>query len=242
MKPKGKPKVKSGSKIPTTSINTNKKKADNPSGAKTGTKKIDKAFLKKNEFALILMGALLLTIIIFFIFFRSSDNSVKSVVSDSPGSSFVALEKRIEALETALKIVEKTNKTGAMENKKKSDTDSLESRVVRLETAVLIKFESLIERMDRFEKKIGTGTLKNKIIASKPVAAKPKTVSPPVKKKAIATVKKTTKKASMFHTVQKKETLWSISKKYKTTVAALKKLNNLSEKDKIYPGDNIIVK
>ena len=48
-------------------------------------------------------------------------------------------------------------------------------------------------------------------------------------------------KARQFHTVQKGETMWDISQKYKTTVATIRKLNNLSPEDKIYPGSNILV-
>ena len=50
------------------------------------------------------------------------------------------------------------------------------------------------------------------------------------------------KKESIFHTVQKGETLFSISKKYNTSVEALKKLNNLPANAAIFPGNNILVK
>ena len=62
MKNKGKP----GSKMPTTKTNTNKNKQ--PETQNTGGK-LNTSLLKKNEFALIVLGALLLTIIIFFLFF-----------------------------------------------------------------------------------------------------------------------------------------------------------------------------
>lgn len=44
-----------------------------------------------------------------------------------------------------------------------------------------------------------------------------------------------------IHTVQKGDTLWTISKKYATTVAELKRLNNRTS-DTIYVGDKIIIK
>ncbi|MBC2705866.1 MAG: LysM peptidoglycan-binding domain-containing protein [Desulfobacula sp.] len=53
---------------------------------------------------------------------------------------------------------------------------------------------------------------------------------------------KKTKSASVFHTVQKGETLYSISKKYNTSIASLLKLNNLSANAKIYPGSKMIVR
>jgi LysM repeat protein len=50
------------------------------------------------------------------------------------------------------------------------------------------------------------------------------------------------KPATRYHTVRKGETLYSISKKYNTSVNALRKLNHLSANDKIYPGTNILVR
>ena len=50
------------------------------------------------------------------------------------------------------------------------------------------------------------------------------------------------KKTNQFHTVQKGETLWSISQKHKTSVEAIRKLNNLTPEDKIHPGSNLLVR
>ncbi|MCP4760335.1 MAG: LysM peptidoglycan-binding domain-containing protein [archaeon] len=46
----------------------------------------------------------------------------------------------------------------------------------------------------------------------------------------------------MFHTVKKKETLYSIGKQYNITIDQLRKLNKLSKGAKIYPGDNLLVR
>ena len=225
-----KSKAKTGSQLSTSS--TNKKKADEGK-----TKRFSSVFLKKNEFGVILLGALLLTMIIFFVFFRSSGPDPESAIQSATAPSFNALEKRIAALEATLA----TNKNVSAESNQtemQSAISPLNDRVTRLETAFLVKFESLIERLESLEKKM---------TALKTTAVAPSTPAPPVKK--AAAVKKTApkvakkeKKASMFHTVTKGETLYSISKKYKTTVAALKKLNNMTDKDKIYPGNNIIVR
>jgi len=215
-----KSKEKPGSKIP---------------AAKTNTKiKIDSSLLKKNEFALILIGALLLTIIIFFLFFNSSDSVNEPVEKSISSTSFADLEKRVEKIEQTLQINE--NSSGSAEEKDIQGIDPLEERMLRLETAFLVKFDSLIERMGKIENSISL--LKNRAvpaaITKKTVAKKPAT---PVKK----AVKKV-KKASIFHTVQKGETLYYISKKYNTSVATLRKLNKLSSKAKIYPGDNILIR
>ena len=227
MRPKGKPE----SKIPTTKTNTNKRKAaENPGG-----KVFDTSIIKKNEFALILGGALLLTIIIFFVFFRSSDPKTESVKKSNPAVSLNELEKRIGKIEQLLKVDPSASSSGEETIiLEKSGIEPVKERVTRLETAFSVKFDSLIERMTKLEKSIQK-------LQSKPVAS----VSKPAVKKSAPPVKKAVKKekkASMFHTVQKGETLYSISKKYNTSVNALRKLNNLSTNAKIYPGNNILVR
>ncbi|MCD4677260.1 MAG: LysM peptidoglycan-binding domain-containing protein [Desulfobacula sp.] len=231
-------KEKPGSKIPTTKTNTNKKRI---SDVGDGEKKLDGSLLKKNEVALIILGALILIIIIFFFFFRSSNSKIDPAPKILSSTSFVDFEKRIEKIEQALQLKEKQTPSAVNQSivKKKSakdvpGIDPLEERVTRLETAFSVKFDSLIERMVKIEKSILR--LKNKPVATltpKPVVKHVIPVKKAVKKE---------KKASMFHTVQKGETLYSISKKYNTSIASLRKLNNLSTNAKIYPGNNILIR
>lgn len=228
MKPKGIPE----SKIPTTQTNTNKKKI---SEARNAEKKFNPSVLKKNEFALIIIGALLLTIIIFFFFFRSSGSKIEPIKKNSSNISFADLEKRMDSIEQALQLKEKPGQSpGQKMIKDGSGIDPLQERVTRLETAFLVKFDSLIERIGKIENSISQ--LKNMpaaLVTPKPVL---KQVIP--EKKAV----KKEKKDTMFHTVKKGETLYSISKKYNTSIAALQKLNNLSPTAKIYPGNNILIR
>jgi len=226
MKNKGKP----GSKIPTTKTSTNKKRQ--PETQNAGGK-LNTSLLKKNEFALIVLGALLLTIIIFFLFFRSSDPQTVPVKKSVSGTSFSDIEKRIGQIEQVLQIQKDSDQTSPGKISKRVPVlDPVEERLTRLETAFLVKFNSLIERMGKIENNISL--LKKR---SAPKVTPKQKVSIPVKK----AVKKE-KKTAMFHTVQKGETLYSISKKYKATIAALRKLNNLSANAKIYPGDNILIR
>lgn len=90
--------------------------------------------------------------------------------------------------------------------------------------------------MKKIEKNISL--LKNKQAAT----MTPKTKSKPKSSISVKKAVKKEKKATMFHTVQKGETLYYISKKYNTTIAVLRKLNNLSTTAKIYPGDNILIR
>ncbi|MCK5099376.1 MAG: LysM peptidoglycan-binding domain-containing protein, partial [Desulfobacteraceae bacterium] len=52
----------------------------------------------------------------------------------------------------------------------------------------------------------------------------------------------TKKKESIFHTVEKGDTLYSLSKQYGTSVSQLEKINHLPKNANIYPGDNLLVK
>jgi LysM repeat protein len=223
------------SKIPTTGKNTNKKKVGG--GA---AKPFDKAFFKKNEFALILLGASLLTVIIFFVFFRSSQEPAPSGAAQSKAAaSFESLESRVAGLEATLQSPDKNANPGNTPNA--ADLVDLTNRVTRLEAAFQLKVDSLIERMGSLENKIASAPAVTPI-APKPLQSVAEQKSAPAQKAPVKKAVKKENKAPIFHTVTKGETLYSISKKYKTTVPVLRKLNNLSEKDKIFPGNNIIVR
>jgi LysM repeat protein len=233
MKSKSKP----GSKIPTTKINTNvRKKPD----AEVVSKKTNSSLIKKNEFALILLGALLLTTIIFFLFFKSSGSKTEPTITKPVDTSFTDLDKRIEDLENTLpgskdSIGSKNTIGSKIESLKNNIADEpiLSERVARLETAFSLKFDSLAERMLKLERSIAS--LKARPVAKPKVSVKKTAVKKPV-------VKKTVKKAPILHTVKKGETLYSIGKKYKITIATLRKLNKLSKTSKIYPGNNLIIR
>lgn len=237
------------SKTAATQTNTNHKKQPETD---PGAKPIESSMFKKNEFALILFGALLLTLIIFFLFFRSpdedaginhNDGSSKiagAAIPQNPGSqssSFNDIEKRIEKLESLLLDQTGRLKSGAL--KAGEDSDPIKARVSRLETAFEVKFDTLTEKMTKIEKRLQA----LKQVPSKPVpepaAVKIKTpaVLKPKPKAAPAPEKK-----SLFHTVKKGETLYSIGKKYNISISNLRKLNKLSEKEKIYPGTNLMVR
>jgi len=217
------PKDTPESKTQKTNINSNKKKTDKIQGS---IKKIEPSALKKNEFALILFGALLLTAIIFFLFFRSSDTNTKIVETVTSSSSSADLEKRVEALENAFEIIKKDRGAYGSGTQGAAGIGHVKERVSNLETAFSAKFASLIKRMDKIEKSISG--FKKKSVAdatSKPASS--------VKKE---------QKTSLSHTIKKGETLYSISKKYNTTVTSIQKLNKMAADAKLYPGDTILVK
>jgi len=222
-------------KIPTTKSNTNKKKL---SEIPEGEKRPDTSLLKKNEFALILMGALLVTLIIFFFFFRTSDPDSPSVTENPSVSSTPDLESRMEKLEQALQGLETSASSGnGGKPKENAGINPLEERVARLETAFSVKMDSMIERIGKIEKQISQLAVKPDVIPDTP-ESKPGSAGAAPEKKVV----KKEKKESIFHTVQKGETLFSISRKYNTNVEALRKLNNLSNDAAIFPGNNILVR
>jgi len=227
-----KPKEALEAKISTTKTNTNKKKL---SEIPEGEKRTDLSLLKKNEFAIILMGALLLTLIVFFFFFRTSDPVPPSVPENQSVLPISDLESRMEKIEQAFQIRETSaSPDGGSELKEKAGINPLEERVARLETAFSVKMDSMIERIGKIEKNITQLAVKSDASPEVP-EAKPRPAAP-------GPEKKTVKKDPIFHTVQKGETLFSISRKYNTSVETLRKINNLSKDAAIFPGNNILVR
>ena len=225
MQSKEKPGSKIGSKIFNKKSNINKKKS---SKSPDIDKKLNTTLLKKNEFALILFGALLLTILIFFFFFRSSDPKSEIVEENVSNAAFSAFEMRIQNIEKVLQMKQGSKRKDVNTKESVTEVNHIKDRLGRLETAFSVKFDSLIDRMGKNEKSISQ--LKNKTVKkeSEPKAAVP--------------VKKAVKKKSLFHMVEKQDTLYSISKKYNTTIDQLRKLNKLSKGATIHPGDKLLVR
>ena len=198
-------------------------------------KKVDTVLLKKNEFALILFGALVLTLVIFFLFFKSPGPASESLQKNSSNPFVVDLETRMDRLEQALETREPSlGPADTAAAKERGEIDTLKGRLTRLETAFSVKFDSITEQMRNIEKQMSR--MKTNPVAEVPAKHAPLTVIP---------VKKAVKKApasGIFHTVQKGETLYQISKHYNTRVETLRKLNHLSSTAKIYPGNIILIR
>lgn len=240
MKPKDKP----VSKISTTQTNTNQKNYNKDNESMNS----DSSLLKKNEFTLIIAGALVATVIVFFVFFKSSgpENKEVGLMSSTGGgsSNLMELEKRMGAIEAVLEKISIQGAGGDAATGTPAELPHLQQKVQRLETSVSVKFDSLIERMGKMEKQIRVLGLKPrtspaKIKSAVPAKSSQKTASKKIVKKSTVV---TEKKAAMFHTVKKGETLWSISQKYKTSVATLRKLNKMSPTATIYPGTNLLIR
>ncbi|MEE4364837.1 MAG: LysM peptidoglycan-binding domain-containing protein [Desulfotignum sp.] len=231
MKSKDKP----GARTAPAQTSGNRKKKPAPKGPMAA----GSSLLKKNEFTLIIAGALVVTLLVFFLFFRTSDSQIQTV---SPSLETVPedLEERLSSLESALENMQ-AKLSFAVGDGNDTTLDAalarIQQQVSRIEAAAQIKFDSLTERMGDLEQKLSSVS---KLAADRePVKSQSQETRPVVKKSAAVQEKKS---AGIFHTVKKGETLWRISQKYNTTVAALRKLNNLAPDADIYPGTNIMVR
>ena len=217
-------------------ISANRKKKPAPAGAMASRSSL----LKKNEFTLIIAGALVVTLVVFFLFFRSSDSQNQAVTAVSQETLSEDIHERLTSMEAAIENMQAKLSFVAGDG---SDVDPnatlarLQQQISRLEAAAQVKFDSLTERV---------GNLEQKLSAVSKQAAAPEPVKKDLKKNTLIVKKSTAeqdkKTATVFHTVKKGETLWSISRKYKTTVAALRKRNNLTQDAQIYPGTSIAVR
>ena len=231
-----KSKDKSGSKTAAAQTSANRKKKPAPKGPMAA----GSSLLKKNEFTLIIAGARVATLVVFFVFFRSSESQTQAVSSSSLGTVPEDLEERLAALESALENMQ-AKLSFAVGDENEATLNAalarMQQQVSRIEAAAQIKFDSLTERMGDLEQKLSS--VSKMAAAPKPVTNQSLETTPVVKKTTAVQEKKS---AGIFHTVKKGETLWSISQKYNTTVAALRKRNNLDPDADIYPGTNLMVR
>ena len=222
-----KQKEKPGSKIPTTQTNTNRKKK---AGGSTGPWGVKSSLFKKNDTTLIIAGALIVTLLVFIVFFRSSGPRTEAVPPDSESSRIQSLEIRITSLEQSLADLESKLNDMPRSNSE-TDLSQIRRQVAALESGVQVQVDSLKRQMARLEEKFTTPTL---------------TANPEIQEKK--TAEKTTSSARtsgtdrQYHTVEKGETLWRISQKYDITVEQLRQLNGLAPNEDIYAGSKIRVR
>lgn len=233
-------KEKPASKIPTTQTNTNRKKRAEGS---TGPWGMNTSMFKKNDTTLIIAGALIVTLIVFFVFFLSPGSETEQGSSSPETSRIQEMETRLANLEQSLAAL-----TSKLDTQLAAITDSatlpntdldtalaqIRRQIATLESGVQVKVDTLSRQMERLEKQL-TDT--------KPPTL---TVSPEIQeKKALAKPQapaQSTETNGLFHTVQKGETLWRISQKYDITVDRLRQLNNLAPDEDIYPGTKMRVR
>ncbi len=217
-------------------------------------------FLQKYEIIIMLLGAAIISVLIFFVFLKPTGdiNSFKTA-TNSESTANGDLKKQIDRLEAIVKKsdINKNNKSKdsfaqspLSEKSAKQTYEDHEKRIERIESSLSIKYETLASKIHRLERSIDqlSKKLDNYKRTTKKRSGKVrsvKVVRPTIVKKS---KKKATKKnitppkKSIFHTVKKGDTLYSLSKQYGISVSKLEKINHLPKNANIYPGDNLLVK
>jgi len=163
---------------------------------------------------LVLLGFGFIVMIFLFIVFLSKTTNIASK------AEIVSIEKRLARLEERLgKIVEIDEKLTLLDTQGK-------------------KFNLFVDRFDRFETSM---SLKMDIINNELYTSQKKGNKAAESKKPERT--KISKKIAppVYHEVKAKETLYQISRRYGLTVDDLRKLNRLTPKTVIHPGQKLIV-
>ncbi len=177
---------------------------------------------------LIAAAGLLVAVIIVLMFLSGSPSS-------GDKEQVKSHEARLRSIEEKLAKLEWLDTGLARLDRKEKEIAALSERIAQLESALNLKVDQLSKQI------------------SKPQAAKPPESAPskaenapsktePPAPKAAAAPAKTAKDAkTKVHVVQKGETLYGISRKYNMSVDELLKLNKISSKDPIKPGQQLVV-
>ncbi len=233
-------KEKPASKISTTQTNTNRKKKTEGSAGPWG---INTSLFKKNDTTLIIAGALVVTLIVFFVFFLSPGSRTDQAPSSLENTRFQDIETRLTDLEqsfAALTSKLDTQLASMADSTTRPDVDMdtalapVRRQMATLESGVQVKMDALTRQIARLEEK--NIQEKTPIVTVNSDIQEKKA---PEKPAAPADSAETT---ALFHTVQKGETLWRISRKYDITVDQLRQLNGLAPDADIYSGTKLRVK
>jgi LysM repeat protein len=208
-------------------------------------------FLQRYEIIIMLLGAGIISILIFFVFLKpSSENNLFKVKNNNEPVTIQDFQNQIDRLsnmmeKAALKESKNSNNNIGNKTSKAKTINPVYAdnarRIERIEASLSIKYETLANRIKRLERSIDKLTRKLDTIKKSSVrTVKQATIKTSKKKETKKAVNK--KKESIFHTVEKGDTLYSLSKKYGISVTQLEKINHLPKNANIYPGDNLLVK
>ncbi len=174
-----------------------------------------KGRMDKSLFVYVAAGAGVLALILLIFFIRSTPQS------DGAVAQIAELEKRLDDLEFRL-----------------AEVEAYRSRIDGLETKGL-ELEEMTSRYSRFESSVAAHLNQ---LDEKVTALEKKKAEPPAAKKAPKVEAPASPKAnSRFHVVQPGDTLYSISRKYNTSINAIRKLNGIGSGQIIRPGQKLQV-
>jgi LysM repeat protein len=208
-------------------------------------------FLQRYEIIIMLIGAGIISLLILFVFLKpSGDSSLFNSKNNDKPVTIQEFQSQIDRLsdmveKAALKEGEKPNSSTAKTTQKKNTPDSAYAdhakRIERIEASLSIKYKTLASRINKLERSIDNLSRKlDKYHKNSTKIVKKPTIKTSKKKETKKTA--SIKKESIFHTVEKGDTLYGLSKKYGTSIKQLEKINHLLKDANIYPGDNLLVK
>ncbi|MBF0204362.1 MAG: LysM peptidoglycan-binding domain-containing protein [Desulfamplus sp.] len=173
-------------------IRRNKKKIA-PGNELTG-----KSLLKKSDLSLVFIGAGIITLIVFFLFLRpsdnlSEDNDINEQESKSIEETVKTLEQKMTTLEEMLQTINASQTTMDGDPKKfeTPDIKTYVARIERVETALSVKFDVLTARVDKMDDKL-SNIIRDVEKNSRSVNNMKQTIAQAVQKEERETVKQPT--------------------------------------------------
>lgn len=206
----------------------------------------------RSETPFLLIGASLIVLIIIFFLFVPRNGE------DEVGRKLAFLEKRLAPIEEKLAKIPGAGDAAARIEKQAAACDRAVDRVESVEASLIMRIDRIAQDVEKIKKDVvhidrrAAESTKAAIPAAVETERKavvtPKAVSAaavPAGKKADETAKAGAaagvKGKPAYHEVRAGETLFRISRQYNMTVDALRRLNKLTEKDVITPGQKLVV-
>ena len=186
----------------------------------------DNAAKRSLKPVLIAGGGLLVAVIVVLMFLSGSPKSAEK-------DQIKSIETRLKQIEEKLAKLEWIDTGMARLDRKEKDFATLAERVTQMESSMNRRIDQLGKEAARPAAKQESATAKTESAPPRPEAASAKSApaSPKAEKDSKAKV----------HVVEKGETLYGISRRYGIPAEQLFKLNQLSPKDPIRPGQKLIL-
>jgi LysM repeat protein len=186
----------------------------------------DNAAKRSLKPVLIAGGGLLVAVIVVLMFLSGSPKSAEK-------DQLKSIETRLKQIEEKLAKLEWIDTGMARLDRKEKDFAALSERMTQMES-------SMNRRIDQLGKEAVKPAAKQEPVTARTESAPPRPEAAPAKS-APASPKVEKDSKAKVHVVEKGETLYGISRRYGIPAEQLFKLNQLSPKDPIRPGQKLIL-
>jgi LysM repeat protein len=231
---------------------------DNPiliPGNKEMSKLSPKQHFRKDKMPLILAGAGVVTLIIFFLLlFPKNQKSGTGVFTDTSEERLAQIEKRLLSLE-------EMNKRLTQLESRSRESENISGKVETLETSMTSRMDHIVKRLDSLQKSpeprpADSSSRQSAKPPEKPAKAAekipekvsekvPEKVSEKVPEKVSEKVPEKvpddTKPRPRYHELRKGENLYQISRTYRVPLEDLQRLNKITPGAVLQPGQKIIL-